>query len=64
MEKLYTDDERQVLESFSASFWLKDAIKTATNRDILDALRDAETLVALLKKRAKTAGILPARERT
>lgn len=57
METLYTNNERRILESFSASFWLKDAIKTATNRDILDALRDAETLVALLQQRAKMSGV-------
>lgn len=36
----------------SASYFLKDAVKTCLNRDPLDALRDAETLVAMLRDNA------------
>lgn len=36
----------------SASFFLKDAVKKSLQRDPLDALRDAETLVALLADNA------------
>ena len=44
----------EVLASYSASAWLKDAINSAYNRDCVDALRDAEVLVAMLAKRVKT----------
>lgn len=44
---------------FAASYWLKDAIRAAMNRDILDALNDAETLVAVLRTRCNE--ILPKR---
>jgi hypothetical protein len=39
-----------ILASPGTSFWLKGAIRTALNRDCLDALRDAEPLVAILKR--------------
>lgn len=42
---------QQILELPCSSFWLKNALKTALDRDSLDALRDAETLVKLLKGR-------------
>jgi hypothetical protein len=44
----------EILNSFSASFWLKDAIKSALKRDPVDALRDAEALVEVLKRNADT----------
>ena len=43
-----TPTVKTILADPSASYWLQNAIKTAGNRDILDALRDAETLVAVL----------------
>jgi hypothetical protein len=39
----------QILSDPSASYWLKDALKAALNRDAVDALRDAETLALALK---------------
>lgn len=42
---------REILESRSASYWLKNAVQTAGARDIVDALRDVEALhAALLEK--------------
>ena len=38
-----------ILKDPSTSYWLKHAIKSALKRDPVDALRDAETLVELLK---------------
>lgn len=40
-----------VLKDPSTSFWLKDAIKTLSNRDIVDAVNDAEILASLMKDR-------------
>jgi hypothetical protein len=39
-----------VLADPSASYWLRDAIKSAMKRDPLDALRDAETLADVLRE--------------
>jgi hypothetical protein len=38
----------EILESNSASYWLKNALTTALNRDILDAAKDAELLAVVL----------------
>ena len=43
-EKILTDDP-------STSDWLRNAIETSRRRDILDALRDAEVLVQVLRAR-------------
>lgn len=43
--------EQHIQDSDCASYWLKNALKQARERDALDALRDAETLVAVLKAR-------------
>lgn len=48
-EKIFADP--------SASFFLKDAVKVCLTRDPLDALRDAETLVALLADHAGVSTI-------
>lgn len=40
----------EVLADPSASYWLRDAIKSAMKRDPLDALRDAETLAEVLRE--------------
>jgi hypothetical protein len=44
-------------DTFTASRWLREANATASQRDVLDALRDAETLVELCRARARAAGI-------
>jgi len=41
----------------AASFWLKKAIETQTSRDVLDALRDAESLLTFCTLRAKECGL-------
>lgn len=38
-----------ILKSPQASYWIKDALKTALKRDIVDAVNDAEILVQVLK---------------
>ena len=43
----------KVLESLSASFWIKDALRSALKRDCLDAARDAELLALILKWRCE-----------
>lgn len=40
-----------ILNDPSASYWLKNALRSATRRDIVDALNDAETLLAILQDR-------------
>lgn len=42
----------QVMSSEEASFWLKDALRTALMRDPIDAANDAELLANLLRDRA------------
>ena len=37
----------------SLSYWLKDALRTALERDPLDALNDAEALCQVLTERAR-----------
>jgi hypothetical protein len=41
----------EALRDPATSFWLKHTLATALTRDPLDALRDAETLVHILKAR-------------
>ena len=45
----------EVLADFSASHWIKDALRSALNRDPVDAANDAAFLCALLNKRADAA---------
>lgn len=40
---------RDILESPSVSGWLKDALRSALDRDCVDAARDASTLASLLR---------------
>lgn len=40
-----------ILDDPAASFWLKNALRSALNRDPVDALNDAEWLVVALKER-------------
>jgi len=44
----------EVLADPCTSYWLKDALRSATRRDIIDALNDAETLVDLLTARLES----------
>jgi hypothetical protein len=41
----------QVLSDPAASFWLKDALRSATARDPVDAANDAEVLFRVLNER-------------
>lgn len=40
-----------ILDDPAASFWLKNALRSALDRDPVDALNDAELLVVALKER-------------
>ena len=42
---------KQVLSDPAASFWLKDALRSALARDPVDAANDAEVLFRLLDER-------------
>jgi len=44
---IITADE--LLEDFAVSFWLKNALTTALQRDAVDALQDANLLVKALE---------------
>lgn len=44
-------DEKALLNDPSTTSWLKRAIEESHNRDILDALHDAEVLVRVLEQR-------------
>jgi hypothetical protein len=46
-----TDKILAALADPSTTYWLRDALKSALPRDPVDALRDAEALVDLLKDR-------------
>jgi hypothetical protein len=46
--------ERILLDN-SASYWLKNALKSALPRDSVDAANDAEVLFTVLNKRANDA---------
>ena len=41
----------EVLEDPGLSYWLKDAVKTAYQRDPVDALHDARRLIKMLAER-------------
>ena len=50
-----TDDEiKRLVEDPSISFWLRDALLSALNRDPVDAANDAGLLAMVLDKRAAT----------
>ena len=44
-----------LLTSLSTSDWLKRALRTALNRDVVDAANDAEILARVLSARAEQA---------
>lgn len=44
----------QILSDPSASYWLKDALRAALARDIVDALNDAEALALAVTDHYKT----------
>lgn len=48
-----SSDERiaKIYEDLGASFWLKETLASALERDSLDALHDAEVLYEVLKLR-------------
>ncbi len=44
---------RIILNSPATSYWLRNTIESAMVRDPVDALRDAETLLAVLEERLR-----------
>jgi hypothetical protein len=51
----YREEHDAILADFSASYWLKDAMRALDKRDPLDALHDANTLVDLAEQRCRAA---------
>lgn len=47
-----TPSPQQLFENPCASFWLKQALATALQRDPVDAVNDAEALAEVLRARA------------
>ena len=43
--------KRTILEDPVASYWLKDAVKSLSDRDVVDALRDAQALLKYARLR-------------
>jgi len=43
----------ELMNDPSTSYWLKDSIKSALTRDIVDALTDAEMLVSILQQKCQ-----------
>jgi len=54
VSEVQTSLESQVLNDPACSYWLNARIVETMDRDPLDALRDAETLVAILNDRVRT----------
>ena len=52
-----TELATQVEHSLGASFWLKQAFRDLSHRDVLDALNDAEALLEFCRVRAREAGL-------
>jgi hypothetical protein len=48
------DDLKRLLADPSISYWLRDALKAALERDPVDAANDAGLLAIILDKRAAT----------
>ena len=42
---------KEILADPSISYWLKDAIRTAYERDPVEAMRDAQSLIKMLRDR-------------
>lgn len=47
--------DAELLANPCVSYWLKNAIRDASNRDVVDAANDAELLYAVLIRRVDTA---------
>ena len=47
-------DIEEVLRDPTASFWLKDALRSALARDPVDAANDAEVLARLLDRKCRS----------
>lgn len=45
----------EILADPAASFWLKESLRSALARDPVDALNDADVLVAVLDRHARSA---------
>jgi hypothetical protein len=52
----YEISANSIISSRSASFWLKDAVQSLADRDPIDAINDAEELVAVQQARMSELG--------
>ncbi len=50
---MHTPSPSEVVADYSASFWVKDALRSALKRDPVDAANDAAVLARVLDERAK-----------
>lgn len=47
----FSESEKEIIASPFASYWLKTQVAVSHQRDVLDALKDAEALVQILSQR-------------
>ncbi|MDH5327638.1 MAG: hypothetical protein OEZ68_22265 [Gammaproteobacteria bacterium] len=52
-----TITEQRLLDDSSVSFWVKKQIQETKDRDLVDATRDAELLLMILKQRCMESGL-------
>jgi hypothetical protein len=57
MEAIMPNLGRQILEDYAASDWLKKAVVSSGDRDVVDSLHDTITLLKVCKERAERAGL-------
>jgi hypothetical protein len=51
----FSELEKEILASPFASYWLKTQVNLSTQRDCLDALKDAQSLAQILEARVDRA---------
>lgn len=49
----YEEKINKIMKDPSASFWLKDALRSTMTRDSVDAFRDAQVLSNILKEKVE-----------
>ena len=56
LDKYHVTDENTLVSDPTTSFWLREQLRATQGRDVLDALNDAETLLAVLRARWARSG--------
>jgi hypothetical protein len=62
LDKYRVTDEKTLISDPTTSIWLREQLLKTRQRDLLDALNDAETLLAVLQARWTKAGGDPWRD--